>query len=108
MTLLAKTIDAIVPADQSARGEAIARLERLTMPHWALGRVLDLAVDLAGMTSSLHPAVERKTVVTMAGDHGVVAEGVSAYPQEVTVQMVANIVSGGPASTRSPGRPGPR
>jgi nicotinate-nucleotide--dimethylbenzimidazole phosphoribosyltransferase len=95
MTLLAKTIDAIVPADQLARGDAIARLERLTMPHWALGRLLDLAVDLAGMTSSLHPAVERKTVVTMAADHGVVAQGVSAYPQEVTVQMVANIVSGG-------------
>jgi nicotinate-nucleotide--dimethylbenzimidazole phosphoribosyltransferase len=95
MTLLETTIQAIVPSDQSARAQATARLERLTMPHWALGRLLDLAVDLAGMTSSLRPAVERKTVVTMAADHGVVAQGVSAYPQEVTVQMVANIVNGG-------------
>jgi nicotinate-nucleotide--dimethylbenzimidazole phosphoribosyltransferase len=95
MTLLATTIAAIVPADQSAREKTTARLERLTMPHWALGRLLDLAVDLAGMTSSLHPAVERKTVVTMAADHGVVAQEVSAYPKEVTVQMVKNIVAGG-------------
>ena len=56
------------------------------MPHWALGRLMDLAVDLAGMTRSLRPAGARKTIVTMAGDHGVAAEGVSKYPQEVTAQ----------------------
>jgi nicotinate-nucleotide--dimethylbenzimidazole phosphoribosyltransferase len=64
------------------------------MPHWALGRLMDLALDLAGMTGSLQPRVDRKTIVTMAGDHGVVAEGVSKYPQEVTAQMVCGFVSG--------------
>jgi nicotinate-nucleotide--dimethylbenzimidazole phosphoribosyltransferase len=65
------------------------------MPHWALGRLMDLALDLAGMTRSLNPPVERKAVVVMAGDHGVVAEGVSKFPQEVTPQMVSNFVNGG-------------
>ncbi len=64
------------------------------MPHWALGRLMDLAVDLAGMTRSLAPPVARKTIVTMAGDHGVAAEGVSKYPQEVTPQMVLGFVGG--------------
>ena len=95
MKLLESTLSAISPSDEAARLGAKARLERLTMPHWALGRLMDLAVDLAGMTSSLRPALDRKVVVTMAADHGIAAEGVSAYPQEVTAQMVANIASGG-------------
>jgi len=70
-------------------------LETLAMPYWALGRLMDLAEDLAGMTGCTNPPVERKSMVVMAGDHGVVADGVSAYPQEVTVQMVANIATGG-------------
>src|ERR1039458_7510301 len=61
----------------------------------ALGRLMDLAEDLAGMTGSLRPALGRRVIVTMAGDHGVVAAGVSKYPQEVTPQMVYNIVAGG-------------
>ena len=65
------------------------------MPHWALGRLMDLAEDLAGMTRSVHPQVDRRTIVTMAGDHGVVSEGVSRYPQEVTAQMVHNFIDGG-------------
>lgn len=64
------------------------------MPHWALGRLMDLAMDLAGMTRSLDPPVARKTIVTMAGDHGVAREGVSKYPQEVTAQMVRGFVAG--------------
>ena len=56
---------------------------------------MDLAIDLAGMTRSMHPPVARKCVVVMAGDHGVTAEGVSRYPAEVTTQMVHNIVRGG-------------
>lgn len=95
MTLLEETLSAIAPLDQTAKAAARARLEQLTMPFWALGRLMDLSEDLAGMTGSTKPAVERKTIVVMAGDHGVVAEGVSAYPQEVTWQMVANIVAGG-------------
>ncbi len=95
MSLLEQTIASIVPGDAAAKAAAHARLEALAMPYWALGRLLDLAEDLAGMTASMKPPVERKTIVVMAGDHGVVADGVSAYPQEVTVQMVANFVAGG-------------
>ncbi len=50
------------------------------MPPWALGDLMDLAVDLAGMTRSLKPPVARKKIVVMIGDHGVTAEGVFAYP----------------------------
>ena len=95
MRLLESTISGIVPQDADARVRARERLEHLTMPYWALGRLMDLAEDLAGMTGSVKPPVERKTVVTMTGDHGVVAAGVTKYPQEVTVQMVYNFVRGG-------------
>jgi len=95
VSLLETTLAAIAPGDDSWRVRATERLDQLTMPHWALGRLMDLAVDLAGMTRSIHPPVGRKAIVTMAGDHGVVAEGVSKYPQEVTAQMVQNFVHGG-------------
>jgi len=95
VSLLDETIAAVLPPDKNARAAARARLDQLAMPYWALGRLMDLAEELAGITASAKPAVKRKTVVVMAGDHGVVAEGVSAYPQEVTVQMVANFVAGG-------------
>ncbi len=85
----------IYPQDSSFRDEAKARLDQLTMPHWALGDLMDMAVDLAGMTRSLTPPVKRKKVVVMAGDHGVAVEGVSKYPSEVTAQMIYNFVSGG-------------
>ncbi|MFO7605604.1 MAG: nicotinate-nucleotide--dimethylbenzimidazole phosphoribosyltransferase [Desulfurivibrionaceae bacterium] len=95
MSLFEDTIKSIEGRDEVWREKARARLEQLTMPHWALGRLMDLALDLAGMTRSLRPPVERKAVVVMAGDHGVVAEGVSRFPQEVTPQMVGNFVNGG-------------
>jgi len=85
----------IFPQDSLLRDQATAHLEQLTMPHWALGRLMDLAVDLAGMTRSVDPPVARKTVVVMVGDHGVTAEGVSKYPSEVTAQMVYNFIAGG-------------
>jgi len=95
MKLLESIIAKIEPQNAEARSRAKTRLEQLTMPYWALGRLMDLAEDLAGITGSLKPPVDRKTIITMAGDHGVVATGVSKYPQEVTVQMVRNIVQGG-------------
>jgi nicotinate-nucleotide--dimethylbenzimidazole phosphoribosyltransferase len=95
MNLLASTINKITPQDADARALARARLEQLTMPYWALGRLMDLAEDLAGMAGSIRPPVGRKTVVTMAGDHGITEAGVSKYPQEVTVQMIYNFVNGG-------------
>ncbi len=94
-SILKETIVAIPRSDEGSRASAKARIEKLTMPYWALGRVLDLAVDLAGMTASMQPRVARKTIVTMAGDHGVAAEGVSRYPQEVTPQMIYNFARGG-------------
>ena len=89
------TYHKIYPQDFDFRRQAEERLNQLTMPHWALGDLMDLAIDLAGMTRSLHPPVARKCLVVMAGDHGVTAEGVSRYPAEVTTQMVHNIVRGG-------------
>ncbi|MCL7487422.1 MAG: nicotinate-nucleotide--dimethylbenzimidazole phosphoribosyltransferase [Desulfobulbaceae bacterium] len=92
---LEATFREIYPQDTSFRDQATARLEQLTMPHWALGDLMDLAVDLAGMTRSLTPPVKRRKVVVMAGDHGVTAEGISKYPSEVTAQMIYNFVNGG-------------
>lgn len=93
--LLEETIKKIVPKDSKAMEAAKARIANLTMPPWALGRILDLAGDLSGINACFPPKVERKNIVVMAGDHGVVREGVSQFPQEVTVQMVGNFVNGG-------------
>lgn len=95
MQLLEDTLRQITGQNAEARRAAHERLEQLTMPHWALGRLMDLAEDLAGITGSIRPPVERRAVVVMAGDHGVTEAGVSRYPREVTVQMVANFVRGG-------------
>ncbi len=108
MSLLEDTIRRISPQDSAWRGKAKARLEQLTMPYWALGRLMDLAEDLAGMTRSLRPPVAKRTIVTMAGDHGVVAEGVSKYPQVVTQQMVFNFVGGGAGINALSGQAGAR
>ena len=95
MSLLERTLKKIFPQDSACRSEARARLDQLAMPHWALGDLMDLAIDLSGMTATISPSFPRKAIVTMAGDHGVVAEKVSKYPQEVTEQMVRNFVRGG-------------
>lgn len=95
MDILDKTIAKIEGQDNRWRDKAKERLDNLCMPHWALGRLMDLAVDLAGMTRSMKPPVQKKVIITMAGDHGVVVEGVSKFPQEVTPQMVYNFVRGG-------------
>ncbi len=95
MNSVNEVTQAISSQDASWRRKARDRLNQLTMPHWALGRLMDLAVDLAGMTCSLNPPVQRKAIVVMAADHGVTVEGVSKYPQEVTAQMVANFVHRG-------------
>jgi nicotinate-nucleotide--dimethylbenzimidazole phosphoribosyltransferase len=94
MNLLQTTLSQITPQDAGWRAKAKQRLDCLIMPHWALGRLMDLALDLAGITRSLQPAVARRTIITMAGDHGVAGEGVSKYPQEVTAQMVRGFAAG--------------
>ena len=95
MTLLDSTCKRIVRADDGAREKAKARLDQLTMPYWALGRLMDLALELAGMTRSMNPPVKKRVIAVMVGDHGVVAEGTTKYPQEVTVQMISNFLRGG-------------
>lgn len=95
LSFLDATFRSIYPQDLESRQLAETRLNQLTMPHWALGDLMDLAVDLAGMTRSMRPVVTRKKVVVMVGDHGVTTEGVSLYPAEVTTQMVHNFIRGG-------------
>jgi len=97
MELLASTIAAIQPLDEAAMAAARARQDTLTKPQGALGRLEHISVQLAGMTGHPIPKIGRKVVVVFAADHGVTAEGVSAYPSEVTPQMVANFAAGGAA-----------
>jgi nicotinate-nucleotide--dimethylbenzimidazole phosphoribosyltransferase len=94
--LLAATLAAIRPADARARAAARDRLDRMTKPPGSLGRVEDLAVRLAGIAGSCPPPVpEPAAVAVFAADHGVHAQGVSPWPQEVTAQMVTNFLGGG-------------
>jgi nicotinate-nucleotide--dimethylbenzimidazole phosphoribosyltransferase len=73
------------------------RQDTLTKPRGSLGRLEELSIQLAGMTANPFPSMERKAVIVMAADHGVALEGVSAYPVEVTPQMVLNFLGGGAA-----------
>ena len=93
--LLEKTIAAIEPADAAVREEARHYIDTLTMPRRALGRLLDLAEELAAMTRTLRFPTARKEIVLMAGDHGIVRQGVCPQPSSVTTQMVRNFVHGG-------------
>jgi nicotinate-nucleotide--dimethylbenzimidazole phosphoribosyltransferase len=87
----------IVPPDADVMREAAARQDRLTKPAGSLGRLEELSVRLAGMAGRLDPPLAQRVVFTFAGDHGVTAERVSAYPSEVTPQMVLNFLAGGAA-----------
>lgn len=80
--------------DHEAVAQARERQDQLTKPSGALGRLEDLAVQVAGLTGSPRPRRRDKLVVVFAGDHGVAREGVSAYPSEVTAQMVRSFVRG--------------
>ncbi|MEL7567233.1 MAG: nicotinate-nucleotide--dimethylbenzimidazole phosphoribosyltransferase [Dehalobacterium sp.] len=87
----------IKPVREEWRQKAVAYLNQLAIPQGSLGDLLLLAEQVAAIKETLKPSVKRKMVVTMAGDHGVAAAGVSAFPQEVTPQMVRNFVIGGAA-----------
>ncbi len=95
MGLLEKTVSEILPLDADAMRAAEKRIKSLTMPDWALGRICDVAVRLAGITGKMPPPVKERVIVVMAGDHGVVEEGVSPQPPTVTQQMVGNMAAGG-------------
>jgi len=83
--------------DVQIREEALARQQQLTKPAGSLGQLERLAVQLAGLQGRVKPKVDNLWIAIFAGDHGVVAEGVSAFPQEVTGQMLHNFISGGAA-----------
>jgi len=85
----------IVPADKEIQGRAQARLDNLTKPRGSLGKLEMIAARTCAIKGSLAASVRSKVILTFAGDHGVVAEGISAFPQEVTPQMVFNFLAGG-------------
>ena len=95
MNLIEQTVRGILPVDEAAAESARSRFDRLAKPAGSLGELETMTARFAGMRAEPLPAIPRKAMILMAGDHGVAARGVSAYPQEVTVQMVYNYVSGG-------------
>lgn len=94
---LDRILKAIRPLDSSAAASAQSRQDNLTKPAGSLGRLEELSIQIAGIRGVAIPALEHKAIITMAADHGVVAEGVSLYPQDVTGQMVLNFLHGGAA-----------
>lgn len=96
-SLLEQTIARVGPLHEEAMAAARARQDQLTKPQGSLGRLEELSVQVAGITGNPRPVIRNKAVIVVAGDHGVAAEGVSAYPQEVTAQMVYNFLRGGAA-----------
>ncbi len=90
-------IASVVLTDAVYEEAAWARLDSLTKPPRSLGRLEEIAARVARIQRTDHPSAEGKAVLLMAGDHGIVAEGVAPYPQEVTQQMVANFAAGGAA-----------
>ncbi|MBI2152732.1 MAG: nicotinate-nucleotide--dimethylbenzimidazole phosphoribosyltransferase [Candidatus Rokubacteria bacterium] len=97
MSDLQKLLSRIAPPDAALGERAQAHLDQLTKPPGSLGRLEELARRLVEITGQEPPRVRRPVIFTLAGDHGVVAEGVSAYPQVVTAQMVENFLRGGAA-----------
>ncbi|WP_010472274.1 nicotinate-nucleotide--dimethylbenzimidazole phosphoribosyltransferase, partial [Streptomyces somaliensis] len=94
--LLRETVAAIRPLDAKALGEAWERQKRMTKPAGALGMLEIISAQLCGLSRTCPPPVpEPAAVAVFAGDHGVHAQGVTAWPQEVTAQMVANFLGGG-------------
>ncbi|MFD4834954.1 nicotinate-nucleotide--dimethylbenzimidazole phosphoribosyltransferase [Streptomyces uncialis] len=94
--LLAETVAAIRPLDAKALGEAWERQKRMTKPAGALGMLEIISAQLSGLSRMCPPPIpEPAAVAVFAGDHGVHAQGVTPWPQEVTGQMVANFLGGG-------------
>ena len=92
---LSEILNSIKPLDKKSMDSARQRQNSLTKPHGSLGILEELSVQIAGIKAEVLPSLEHKAIITMAADHGVVAEGVTLYPQEVTRQMVLNFLNGG-------------
>ncbi len=90
-----ETLKRIRPLSEDYAEQAQKRLDNLTKPQGSLGRLEEFARRLVAITENSMPVLDRKVIFTFAGDHGVADEGVSAYPREVTRQMVLNFLNGG-------------
>jgi nicotinate-nucleotide--dimethylbenzimidazole phosphoribosyltransferase len=97
MNNLHNLINAIEPIHQEVALQANDHLNQLTKPQGSLGKLEDIARQVAGITGEVMPTFEKKAVIVMAGDHGVCEEGISAFPAAVTPQMVLNFLYGGAA-----------
>ncbi|MFO8100760.1 MAG: nicotinate-nucleotide--dimethylbenzimidazole phosphoribosyltransferase [Dehalococcoidia bacterium] len=89
-----ETIQSVEPLDEEAMQAARRRQDELTKPRGSLGRMEELSIQIAGITSNSRPQIKEKAIIVMAADHGVVASGVSLYPQEVTAQMMHGFLAG--------------
>lgn len=96
-SLCQKVLGAIIPRSDSKLSSARAKIDEKTKPLGALGRLEDLAIQMCLIQDDLNPAIRQKNLFVFAGDHGITEEGVSAYPSEVTGQMVDNFLNGGAA-----------
>lgn len=95
MRLLDRTIENIEEISIDSNGKIRNKLNELAIPSGSLGRLEEFAIIYASIKGSISGPIKHKVVFTMAGDHGVSSEGVSAFPQEVTKQMVMNFLAGG-------------
>lgn len=95
MDLLSSTVNAIAAIREEWYVVAQKRLDNLTKPLGSLGRLEEFARRLVAITENKSPILDKKVIFTFAGDHGITEEGVSAYPKEVTPQMVLNFIRGG-------------
>ncbi|MDD2582769.1 MAG: nicotinate-nucleotide--dimethylbenzimidazole phosphoribosyltransferase, partial [Desulfuromonadaceae bacterium] len=95
MDSIKATLDRIKPVSQELLQQAQARLDNKTKPPGSLGRLEEFARRVAAISGTEEPDLSKKVIFTFAGDHGIVEEGVSLYPKEVTPQMVFNFLSGG-------------
>jgi nicotinate-nucleotide--dimethylbenzimidazole phosphoribosyltransferase len=93
--MIQETIKKILPVRSEFTEKAQKRLDSLTKPQGSLGRLEEFARRLVAITESTMPLLDKKVIFTFTGDHGVAEEGVSAYPDEVTKQMVFNFLRGG-------------
>jgi len=94
MRKLKETLRGIEKIDHSLADKTQNRLDNLTKPRGSLGRLEELAKQIVEITKNENPPINNKVIFTMAGDHGIAEEGLSAYPKEVTSQMVYNFLNG--------------